>query len=185
MTTIQVDTSSPYHVLIGHGILHTLGDQICALGGAEKVCLVSDTHVWQRYGQTVVNALTAASLSVHPFVFPAGEQSKNGSVFLNILDHMARSHMTRRDVVVALGGGVVGDMAGFCAACYMRGIRFVQVPTTGSAPPAICAASVSFKFPPLSLRQWIPALAGKPPSICPPAKIWQVPSTSPVLCCVT
>ena len=130
MTTIQIDTSSPYHVLIGQGILHTLGDQICSLGGAEKICLVSDTHVWQHYGQPVINALTAAGLSVHPFVFPAGEQSKNGSVFLNILDHMARWHMTRRDVVVALGGGVVGDMAGFCAACYMRGIRFVQVPTT-------------------------------------------------------
>lgn len=130
MTTISIPASVPYRMQIGHGILNTLGQQLHALGGIRTVCLVSDTTVWSHFGEGVQRTLTGAGFTVCPFVFPAGEQSKNGEVFLALLNHMAQTGMTRSDAVAALGGGVVGDMAGFCAACYMRGIRFVQIPTT-------------------------------------------------------
>ena len=64
------------------------------------------------------------------YVFPAGEESKNGQVFLDLLNFLAENRLSRSDMIVALGGGVVGDLAGFAAASYLRGVRFLQVPTT-------------------------------------------------------
>ena len=75
-------------------------------------------------------SLKSAGFSVVSFVFPAGEESKNGQVFLDLLNFLAENRLTRSDLIVALGGGVVGDLAGFAAASYLRGIRFLQVPTT-------------------------------------------------------
>ena len=95
-----------------------------------KICVVSETTVFPLYGKTVTDSLESAGFSVVNFVFPAGEESKNGSVFLELLNFLAQSGLTRTDIVVALGGGVTGDLAGFAAASFLRGIRFVQVPTT-------------------------------------------------------
>ena len=75
-------------------------------------------------------SLKSAGFSVVSYVFPAGEESKNGQVFLDLLNFLAENRLTRSDLIVALGGGVVGDLAGFAAASYLRGIRFLQVPTT-------------------------------------------------------
>ena len=130
MTTIEVNASKYYTVQIGSGLLPGLGPKAASLGGAKKVCIVSDSNVWPLYGAAADASLHAAGLETCAFVFPAGESSKNGTTFLELLNYLAENHLTRSDLLVALGGGVVGDLTGFAAACYLRGIRFIQVPTT-------------------------------------------------------
>lgn len=130
MTTIQVNASKSYDILIGHGILDSIGREAKKLGKAEKVCIVSETTVWPLYGKGVQTSLEQAGFSVTTFVFPSGEASKNGQTFLELLNHLAEICLSRSDLIVALGGGVVGDLAGFAAASFLRGIRFIQVPTT-------------------------------------------------------
>ena len=130
MTTIEINASTSYQVQIGAGLLPELGMKVAALGGAGKVCIVSDSNVWPLYGPAADTSLHAAGLEVCSFVFPAGEASKNGATFLELLNFLAENRLSRSDILVALGGGVVGDLTGFAAACYLRGIRFVQVPTT-------------------------------------------------------
>lgn len=130
MNTVTVTASKTYDIRIGSGLLATVGAEISALGGVERVCVVSDSNVYPLFGALVSDSLTKAGLSISSFVFPAGEAQKNGVVFLELLNHLATQQLTRSDCLVALGGGVVGDLAGFAAACYLRGIRFVQLPTT-------------------------------------------------------
>ena len=130
MKTVTVNASRHYDVCIGPGLLTALGQQAAALGKAEKVCIVSDSNVFPLYGKTVTKSLEKVGFQVITYVIPAGEASKNGQEFLNILNLLASHKLTRSDLIVALGGGVVGDLAGFCAACYLRGIRFIQIPTT-------------------------------------------------------
>ena len=130
MKTINVNASRSYDVIIGSGIIDTLGDRVKALTNASKVCIVSDSNVFPLYGKTVSDSFAHAGLySVH-FVFPAGETSKNGSTYLSLLNFLAESKISRSDCIVALGGGVVGDLAGFASATYLRGIPFVQIPTS-------------------------------------------------------
>ena len=130
MKTITVSASRTYDIRIGHGLLAALGEAVRGLGKVEKVFLVSDTQVYPLYGGAAEASLKAAGYSVSSFVFPAGEESKNGETFLKLLNALAQAGLSRSDLLVALGGGVVGDLAGFSAACYLRGIRFVQIPTT-------------------------------------------------------
>ena len=130
MNTVTVRASKAYDILIGSGLLATLGEEAKKLGKAKKVCVVSETTVWPLYGKTVSESLESAGFSVVSYVFPAGEESKNGTVYLDLLNFLAENQLTRSDLIVALGGGVVGDLAGFAAASFLRGIRFIQVPTT-------------------------------------------------------
>lgn len=130
MTTIEVNASKRYQVQIGPGLLPGLGEKVDALGKVQKVCIVSDSTVWPLYGAAADASLHAAGLKTCSFVFPAGEASKCGATFLELLNFLAENRLTRSDILVALGGGVVGDLTGFAAACFLRGIRFVQVPTT-------------------------------------------------------
>lgn len=130
MTTIEVNASKHYTVEIASGLLPGLGPRIAALGGSKKVCIVSDSNVWPLYGAAADASLHAAGLETCAFVFPAGESSKNGATYLELLNFLAENHLSRSDILIALGGGVVGDLTGFAAATYQRGIRFVQVPTT-------------------------------------------------------
>lgn len=130
MKTITVSASRTYDIRIGHGLLTTLGEAVRDLGKVEKVFLVSDTQVYPLYGGAAEASLKAAGYSVSSFVFPAGEESKNGETFLKLLNALAQAGLSRSDLLIALGGGVVGDLAGFAAACYLRSIRFVQIPTT-------------------------------------------------------
>ena len=130
MKTVTVNASKTYDIKIGSGLLATIGEAVKALGKAAKVCIVSDSTVWPLYGEIVQNSLENAGFNVVSFVFPAGEESKNGSVYLQLMNRLAESKLTRSDLIVALGGGVVGDLSGFAAATYLRGIRFIQVPTT-------------------------------------------------------
>lgn len=130
MTTVTINASRTYDIKIGKGLLSTLGSEAAALGKVSAVCLVSETNVHPCHGAAARRALEEAGLRVVEYIFPAGEASKCGSNYLNLLEFLAESKLTRSDLIVALGGGVVGDLAGFAAATYQRGIRFVQVPTT-------------------------------------------------------
>ena len=130
MNTVTVRASKQYDILIGPGLLPTLGAEAKKLGKAKTVCIVSETTVWPLYGKTAADSLANAGFQVVSYVFPAGEESKNGITFLELLNFLAENKLTRSDLIVALGGGVVGDLAGFAAASYLRGIRFIQVPTT-------------------------------------------------------
>ena len=128
--TIQVHTSPAYEVTIGPGLLADCGRQLLPVLGPCRVAVVADSTVAPLYLDTVAASLREAGFSVSTVVFPAGEGSKNLSTLSTILEALAEARLTRTDCVAALGGGVTGDMAGFAAACYLRGIRCVQLPTT-------------------------------------------------------
>ncbi len=130
MRTVSIQASKSYEIKIGSGLLASLGAEARVLGKAQKICIVSESTVWPLYGQAARASLTAAGFEVLSFVFPAGEESKNGMTFLELVNFLAENKLTRSDMLVALGGGVVGDLAGFAAASFLRGIRFIQVPTT-------------------------------------------------------
>ena len=130
MKIITVPTSRTYLVKVGSGLLSTLGTEAASVSRASRVCIVSDSNVWPLYGEAAQESLQNAGFQSVSYVFPAGEASKNGETYLSLLNCLAENHLTRSDLLVALGGGVVGDLAGFAAATYLRGIEFIQVPTT-------------------------------------------------------
>jgi len=130
MKIVTVRASKTYEIKIGGSLISTIGAEAQMLGKARKVCIISESTVYPLYGETVRSSLTEAGFSVVSFVFPAGEEQKNAATYLNALNFLAENKLTRTDLIVALGGGVVGDLAGFAAATYLRGIRFIQVPTT-------------------------------------------------------
>ena len=130
MTTVTVNASKTYDIKIGSGLLSALPEELQKLGRIAKVCIVSDSNVFPLYGGKCISILEEAGFTVSSFVFPAGEHSKNAATYLDLLNHLAVEQLTRTDAIIALGGGVVGDLAGFAAATYLRGIRFVQIPTT-------------------------------------------------------
>ena len=131
MKTIHITASKSYDVLIGAGLLKNLGQQLLSvLNKGCKIAIISDSNVWPVYGKAVEDALIEAGFSVANFVFPAGESSKSADTYLKILNYLAENQFTRSDAVLALGGGVTGDMSGFAAATFLRGIRYIQVPTT-------------------------------------------------------
>ncbi len=130
MNTVTVNASKNYDILIGSGLLQSTGQLVRNLGKIRRVCVVSESIVFPLYGADVVGSLEEAGFTVASYVFPAGEASKNSSIYLDLLNFLAENGLTRSDLIVALGGGVVGDLAGFAAATYLRGIRFIQVPTT-------------------------------------------------------
>lgn len=95
-----------------------------------KICIVSDSNVAKHYLEEVKGQLQQTASVVTSYVFPAGESSKNIDTVQLVYEHLILNHFDRNDMLVALGGGVVGDLTGFTAATYLRGIRFVQVPTS-------------------------------------------------------
>lgn len=130
MKTIHIATSTKYDVLIESGILKNTGKYISAVLHSEKAVIISDSHVFPLYGETVTASLIKEGFTVLNFVFSAGEEQKNGTTYLSILNFLAENQVTRSDMLIALGGGVVGDITGFAAATYLRGIPFVQIPTS-------------------------------------------------------
>lgn len=130
MTTVHVNASTSYDVLIGRGLLTSVGGMILPLIKGKKLALVTDSTVDGIYADTVADSLTNAGFEVSKFVFPAGEGSKCMSTYAALLNFLAEHRLSRKDAVVALGGGVTGDLAGFASATYLRGIDFVQIPTT-------------------------------------------------------
>lgn len=130
-TTIPVggDGFQPYEVIVGRGLLKQAGERVAALKPT-RAFIVSDETVAAIHGETVRASLDAAGLATGIVTVPAGEASKSFAQLEAVLDRLLAEGLDRRSVVVALGGGVVGDLAGLAAALFMRGIDFVQVPTT-------------------------------------------------------
>ena len=131
MRKVHINASKSYDVLIAHGLLANIGEPLLqVLKKPCKIAMISDSNVWPLYGAVTEESLIQSGFSVIHFVFPAGEASKNSNTYLKILDFLAENQVTRSDAILALGGGVTGDMAGFAAATFLRGIRYIQVPTT-------------------------------------------------------
>ena len=130
MKAVHVSASSEYDILIGTGLLHTAGDLLKRISAAEKAVIVSDSNVWPLYGDKILTSLKNSGFHTVSFVFDAGETHKNGVTYLSLLNFLAENQLTRSDLLVALGGGVVGDMTGFAAATYLRGVDYIQIPTT-------------------------------------------------------
>lgn len=127
---LQVNASKRYDVIVERGAKNEIADYLTALGLKGKVAVVSDTNVAPLYSEEICDLLVYGGFEPAEFVFEAGESSKNLSVYSKLLSFLAEEEFTRTDTVLALGGGVTGDMAGFAAATYMRGVHFVNVPTT-------------------------------------------------------
>ncbi len=130
MNTVTVDTSKKYQIYIGTNLLYEIGTYIGSITKGTRVAVISDSNVWPLYGERLLRALESSEYYVCSYVINAGERSKNGENYLKILNYLSQMELTRADCIIALGGGVVGDLAGFVAATYLRGIAFVQVPTT-------------------------------------------------------
>lgn len=127
--TITTPTAS-YPIIVGPGMLGQLPASLAALGLTGTLWLASDSEVFPRHGEALAARLRAAGATVKTHVVPAGEQSKSLESFWQLCSWMIGEGVERRDVLLALGGGVVGDLAGFAAAVVLRGIAFVQLPTT-------------------------------------------------------
>lgn len=130
MKIITVHASHSYSVCVGSNILQDLGSWLKKIQNTGKAAIISDTNVWPLYGERINESLQNAGYEVYSFVFQAGEESKNQNTYFQILTFLAEKQFTRTDALIALGGGVVGDMTGFVAATFLRGLPYIQVPTT-------------------------------------------------------
>ena len=138
MITIRVNTSREYDVLLGEGLLANAGTLIARdlekrRRAPSRICVVTDTNVGALYGgddQPFMQSLRSTGLEVTKYTFPGGELNKRIFTVESILDHLTEHKFTRSDLLIALGGGITGDITGFAAAIYLRGIEFIQIPTT-------------------------------------------------------
>ncbi|HEY6046670.1 MAG TPA: 3-dehydroquinate synthase [Pyrinomonadaceae bacterium] len=135
MPTVRVRLpahSQSYEIRIGAGLLQNLGADVRARLGVKtrRAALISDRTVFKLYGRLVTESLRGAGLTVNHFNLDPHERSKSFQSLEKTVAFLSANHFERNDVVVALGGGVVGDLAGFAAAIYLRGLEFIQVPTT-------------------------------------------------------
>lgn len=124
---------SPYDVVVGSGILADAGSLLPPMPGVGTVFVVADAEAASRYHEPLAASLSAAGLASVLLTVPAGESAKTLPVFATLLHQLATQEAHREDLVMALGGGAAGDLAGFVASTYMRGLPFVQVPTTLTA----------------------------------------------------
>ena len=130
MRKISVKTGRPYDMIVGSGLLGNSAEYIREVTEPCRAALITDSNVAGLYAGTVSEALTDAGFSVTLIEFPAGEENKDLDSYCAIMEQLARAGLTRSDIAIALGGGVTGDMAGFAAATYLRGIKYIQMPTT-------------------------------------------------------
>ncbi|MDD6645644.1 MAG: 3-dehydroquinate synthase [Oscillospiraceae bacterium] len=130
MKKLKVNTGRKYDIIIDRGIIDKCGEYIKKVISPTRVTVVTDSNVHALYSQNVIASLKQSGFIVSEFVFKAGEASKNFRTIEAIYSHLADNNITRKDIILALGGGVTGDMAGFAAATYLRGIEFVQIPTS-------------------------------------------------------
>ena len=130
MKKLTVNVKDKYDILIDRGLLEKTGELVKSVLNSKKIMLISDTNVYDIYGDAVKLSIEEQGYQVFTYIFPAGETSKKTAVVVDMVEQMAQCGMTRNDGVVALGGGECGDMAGFAAAIFLRGIKFVQIPTS-------------------------------------------------------
>lgn len=130
MKKVRVECSGCYDILIGRGLLGTAGELLAESFGGKRFCIITDDNVGKIYLEPLKNALATHGIAADSFVFAHGEKHKTMETVEKIMQLLADNHYTRSDMLIALGGGIVGDVTGFAAAIYQRGIGFVQIPTT-------------------------------------------------------
>lgn len=131
MPSIRVTLpQTSYEIAIASGSLAQLGDRLSQLQLGQKILLVSNPEIYRIYGETARQSLEAAGFRVTPHLIPAGEPHKTLDLIQKVYDTALKNGLERSSTLVALGGGVVGDMTGFAAATWLRGVNFVQVPTS-------------------------------------------------------
>lgn len=131
MVTIDVHlTQKDYQIRIQSGLLQTCAEQIAQVWTPRQIALITDTNVAPLYLEEIESQLIKASYQVTPIIVPAGEATKSLNQAMALYSQLAAANFTRHDGVIALGGGVIGDLAGFVASTYMRGIAFIQIPTS-------------------------------------------------------
>lgn len=131
MSIIRVNLGAKsYNIEIAAGLLDTAGEKIRSISKAQRAAVISDSNVDALYGERLQAALAGSGFKVTRIVFPAGEKSKCLNELAKIYDSLAEAGITRSDLVVALGGGVTGDLGGFAAATFLRGVDYVQIPTS-------------------------------------------------------
>lgn len=119
-----------YQIIVGWGILDLIGDRMRQLGLSGRAVIISDSNVFHIYGRRVKSVLEGTHYKPLAFVVPPGETSKSFEIAVKIYDFLVANRVERSDAIVALGGGVVGDLAGYVAASYLRGLSYIQVPTS-------------------------------------------------------
>lgn len=130
MTVIPVSSSSSYEVIIGRGLMDRTGEFVKQATAAGHFAVIADDNTAPLYGGRVKESLEGSGFKADLFVFPHGEASKCMAVLGDIYNFLAENNFTRSDCIIALGGGVTGDMAGFAAATYLRGMDVIQIPTS-------------------------------------------------------
>ena len=130
MDTIHIQASTAYDVIIERNSLSRIGEYLHSIKPTCSVMIVTDDNVGPLYASTIAEHLKTVGYTVHTYMFPHGESEKNGHRLMDLIETLGNAKLTRKDLIIALGGGVVGDLAGFAAATYLRGIDYVQVPTS-------------------------------------------------------
>jgi 3-dehydroquinate synthase len=127
--TVDLGPNS-YPIHIENGILAKTGELVSEVFSGKKIMIVSDDNVFPLYGEIITKALSDSGFECHSFVLPYGEPTKSFQSLPKIYEALINAKLTRSDLLIALGGGVIGDLAGFAASSYLRGIKFVQIPTS-------------------------------------------------------
>lgn len=130
LNVVIPSSRTQYDIEIGHDNLNQLPNRLKTIGIGKKILIITDKNVDTLYGQTLEDFLSAEGFSVKRVILAAGESSKSITSAQTIYQNAIDFNLTRNDAILALGGGVIGDLAGYCAATYMRGTQFIQVPTT-------------------------------------------------------
>jgi 3-dehydroquinate synthase len=130
MEKVKVTASKEYNVYIGSGFLDNVGEMLASIKRPCRVVIASDDNVYSLYGEKVKSSLEKSGFTVFEYIVPHGENSKSVENFIKIQEFCTENNKTRTDLFVALGGGGTGDLTGFVASTYLRGVDFVQIPTT-------------------------------------------------------
>lgn len=130
MKKVIVSCTRTYSILIESGVMANAGKLLKERFGSKRFCIITDENVGKIYLDKLSAILAEEELEFDSFVFPAGESHKTMDTVEEIMEFLAERHYTRNDMLIALGGGIVGDVTGFAAAVYQRGIEFIQIPTT-------------------------------------------------------
>ncbi len=128
--TFNINTTTPYNYILGNSLLWDIGNLCRKIKNPCKVCIISDEKVFSLYGNVVQTSLDVAYFHTYSFKIPEGETNKSLNTVESIISFLNENNFNRDDILIALGGGMIGDITGFAASIYMRGINFIQIPTT-------------------------------------------------------
>lgn len=127
---INIKTTNTYNIEIERNLIENMGLKMLRFTKVKKICIITDINVHSLYTKHLTDSLTNTGFEVHKLVFDSGEGTKSLANLEKILEYLAEEQFTRTDMLIALGGGVIGDLTGFAASVYLRGIDYIQMPTT-------------------------------------------------------